>query len=87
MFKGFVRSYGHDLHAECEPEAARKMLVVQSQHDVAVLEIPEDMDSWKPVLSDPHVMASELILLGTGSDEEISQALALQENAYVSLPF
>jgi signal transduction histidine kinase len=86
MFKGFVSSYGHDLHAECEPEAARKMLVVQSQHDVAVLEIPEDMDSWKPVLSDPDVMASELILLGTGSDEEISQALALQGNAYVSLP-
>src|SRR5262245_5553878 len=86
MFKGFVSSYGHDLDAECEPEAARKMLVVQSQHDVAVLEIPEDMNSWQSVLSDPDVMVSELVLMGTGSHEETSPRLDLQEHAYLTLP-
>lgn len=85
MFEVFVRTYGHDLHTECEPEAARKMLIEESQHDIAVLEIPEDMNSWQAVLSDPEVMASELVFLGTGSENETSHGLDLQGRAYVTL--
>jgi signal transduction histidine kinase len=84
-FEAFASSRGHELFCHSDVRAARTVLE-EGSVDVVVLDMSEDLAPWLPIIESQRERGPSLLLMGNGSEEQVSRALEVGGDAYLTLP-
>lgn len=84
-FEAFASTQGHELFCHSDVRTAKTALE-EGIVDVVVLDMSEDLAPWLPIIESQREHGPSLLLMGNGSEEQVSRALEVGGDAYLTLP-